>query len=187
MNISWVIITVAKVDVDSSCQFPADSQPMSIGLVWVLVATRRSIYIHQVNRVNSHNDYGHDDSIVMVTHTHTRLTALFPGLPGSASTRKVTPIWILLKQETVSGSGISWAICKSASRSRQITMPVSHHSSFLQAGCPSCWPTNSVKALKESLWWLLLLLLKHYTNIHFNLFLPASQFLLNQTCFPALL
>jgi len=39
-------------------------------------------------------------------------------------------------------------ICKSASRSRQITMPVPHHSSFLQAGCPSCRPTNSVKALK---------------------------------------
>ena len=53
-----------------------------------------------------------------------------------------------MKQETVSGSGISWAICKSASRSRQITMPAPHHSSFLQAGCPSCCPTNSVKALK---------------------------------------
>jgi len=34
--------------------------------------------------------------------------ALLPGLPGRASTRKVKPIWILLKQETVSGSGISW-------------------------------------------------------------------------------
>ena len=29
----------------------------------------------------------------------------------------------LLEQETVSGSGISWAIWKSASRLRQITMP----------------------------------------------------------------
>jgi len=38
--------------------------------------------------------------------THTRLMALFPGLPGSAGTRKVKLIWILLKQETVSGSGI---------------------------------------------------------------------------------
>ena len=36
-----------------------------------------------------------------------RLTAPFPGLPGWAGTRKVKPIWILLKQETVSGSGIS--------------------------------------------------------------------------------
>jgi len=42
-------------------------------------------------------------------HTHTRLAALFPGLPEWAVTRKVKPIWILLKQETVSGSGISWA------------------------------------------------------------------------------
>jgi len=84
------------------------------------------------------------------THTHTRLTALFPGLPGRAGTRKVKPIWILLKQETVSGAGISWAICKSAPRSRQIglTTPAPHHSVFLQPGCPSCHPTNSVKALK---------------------------------------
>ena len=53
-----------------------------------------------------------------------------PGLPGWAGTRKVKPIWILLKQETVSGSGISWAVCKSAPRSRQITMPAPHHSVF---------------------------------------------------------
>ena len=33
-----------------------------------------------------------------------------------------------MKQETVSGSGISWAICKSAPRSRWITMPAPHHS-----------------------------------------------------------
>jgi len=39
------------------------------------------------------------------THTHTRLTALCPGLPRWASTRKVKPIWILLKQETVASAG----------------------------------------------------------------------------------
>jgi len=50
----------------------------------------------------------------------------------------------------VSGSGISWAICKSAPRPRQITTPAPHHSVFLQAGCPSCRPTNSVKALKAT-------------------------------------
>ena len=80
------------------------------------------------------------------THTHTRLTALFPGLPGWAGTRKVKPVWILLKQETVSGSGsgISWAICKSASRSRQITMPVPHHSVFYRPDAlPAAQPTAS--------------------------------------------
>ena len=35
----------------------ADSQPKSIGLVWELAATRRSVGIHQINRVNSRNDY----------------------------------------------------------------------------------------------------------------------------------
>jgi len=40
------------------------------------------------------------------------------------------------------------AICKSAPRSRQITTPAPHRSVFLQAGCPSRRPTNSVKALK---------------------------------------
>jgi len=57
------------------------------------------------------------------TDTHVP-TALRLGLHG------IKPIWILLKQETVSGIGISWAICKSAPRSRQITMLAPHHSVF---------------------------------------------------------
>ena len=68
----------------------------------------------------------------------------FPGLPRWAGTRKVKPIWILLKQETVSGSGISWAICKSAPRSRQITTPAPHHSVFYRLDAlPATQPTAS--------------------------------------------
>ena len=78
------------------------------------------------------------------THAHTHLTALFPGLPGWAGTRKVKAIWILLKQETVSGSGISWAICKSAPRSGQITTPAPHHSVFYRPDAlPAAQPTVS--------------------------------------------
>ena len=62
-------------------------------------------------------------------HTHT-FNRPFPGLPRWASTRKVKPIWILLEQEIVSGSGISWATCKSAPHSRQMTTPAVHHSVF---------------------------------------------------------
>ena len=40
------------------------------------------------------------------------------GTTRVSRTRKVKPIWILLKHETVSGSGIGWAICKSAPCSR---------------------------------------------------------------------
>ena len=74
---------------------------------------------------------------VRMTHTHTR----------RAGTRKVKPIWILLKQGTVIGSGISWAmqICTSLQTDNHASTPPL---SFLQAGCPSCRPTNSVKALK---------------------------------------
>jgi len=75
-------------------------------------------------------------------HTLTRLTALCPGLPGWAGTRKVKPIWILLKQETVSGSGISWAICKYTSRFRQITMPAPHHSRFFTGRMPFLPPNQ---------------------------------------------
>jgi len=70
--------------------------------------------------------------------------ALCPGLQGWASTRKVKPIWILLKQETVSGSGISWAVCKSAPRSRQITTPAPHYSVFYRPDAlPATQPTVS--------------------------------------------
>ena len=78
------------------------------------------------------------------TYTHTRLTAIFPGLPGWAGTRKAKPIWILLKQETVSGSGISWAICKSAPSSRQTTMPAPTTQFFCRPDAlPAAQPTVS--------------------------------------------
>jgi len=48
------------------CQFSADSQPKSTGLVCVLAATRRSIYIDHMNGGNSRNDFGHDDSTMNI-------------------------------------------------------------------------------------------------------------------------
>ena len=78
-------------------------------------------------------------------HTHTRLTALFPGLPRWAGTRKVKPI--ILKQETVSGSGISWAVCKTAACSRQTTTPAPHHSVFYR---PDALPAAQPIATKHT-------------------------------------
>jgi len=58
---------MAMVDVDDSCQLSVDSQPpKSTGLVWGLAATQRSVYIHQMNRVNSLNDFGDDDSTINI-------------------------------------------------------------------------------------------------------------------------
>ena len=94
--------------------------------------------------------------VIHKTETHTsvlRPSGLCLGLPRWAGTRKVKPIWILLKEETVSDSGISWAMCKSAPWPRVPESQTHNHAStpplsFLKAGCPCCRPTNSVKALK---------------------------------------
>ena len=81
-----------------------------------------------------------DNQTTTHTHTRIRLTALSPGLPRWAGTRKVKPIWILLKQETLSGSGISWTICKSAPCSRQTTPPLCF---YRPDAIPAAQPTAS--------------------------------------------
>jgi len=89
---------------------------------------------------------GDVDSVVEArvrTHTHP-FNGPFLGLPRWAGTRRVKPIWISLKQETVSGRGISWAVCKSAPRSRQMTTPAPHHSVFYRPDAlPAAQPTAS--------------------------------------------
>jgi len=99
--------------------------------------------------------------------TYTCLASLCPGLSGSASTRMVKPIWILLKQETVNGSGISWAICKSAPRSRQITTPApTAQSQFFYR--PDALPATQPTASKH--WRQAVLLRSNRRNVVFLLF-----------------
>ena len=82
------------------------------------------------------------------SHTHTRLTALFPGLPGWAGTRKAKSNLDFTEARDSEWQWHQPVICKSAPRSIEITMPTPHHS-FLQARYASCRPTNSVKVLKH--------------------------------------
>jgi len=83
--------------------------------------------------------------VVVEQHTHTHpFNGPFCGTTRVSRYQKGKPIWILLKQETVSSSGISWAICKSAPRSRQVTMPAPHHSFFYRPDAlPAAQPTAS--------------------------------------------
>jgi len=65
-----------------------------------------------------------------------------------SGTRKVKPEGKtnldLLEQEIVSGSGISWAICKSALCPRHKAMPASHYSIFYRLDdLPAAQPTAS--------------------------------------------
>ena len=90
-------------------------------------------------------------------HTHARThtsNGPFPGIPRWASTRKVKPVGILLKQKTMSGSGISWAICKTAPCSRQITTPLPYHSVFYRqdAFLPPNQQRQSTEGITDIMW-----------------------------------
>ena len=113
------------------------TQPSDVCRIWAAVL---SLWWFRLLR-------GYINTLTCVTHTPVQQPFVWD-YPGEPVPERQKPIWILLKQETVKGSGISRDICKSAPRSRQVTMPAPHRSVFLQAGCPSCCPTNSVKALK---------------------------------------
>jgi len=77
------------------------------------------------------------------THTH-QFNGPLSGTTQVSQYQKEKTIWILLKQQTVSGSSISWAICKSAPHSRQITMPAPHNSVFYRPDAlPVAQPTAS--------------------------------------------
>jgi len=86
------------------------------------------------------------------THTHTRarvhLTALFPGLPQVSQYQKSKT-----NLDFTEARDTEWQwhqlgrmqVCTSLQTDNHASTPPL---SFLKAGCPSCYPTNSIKALK---------------------------------------
>ena len=87
----------------------------------------------------------------MQSYTHTHTHPFNGPMPGTTRVSRYQKGKTNLDFTEARYSEWQWhqlGTCKSAPRSRQITMPTPHHSVFLQAGCPSCRPTNSVKALK---------------------------------------
>jgi len=79
-----------------------------------------------------------------MAHTHTH-----PFNGPFSGTRKAKPVWILLKQETVSGIGISWAICKSAPLSRQ---PRQHPTTQFFTGRMPFLPPNQQRQSTEGIY-----------------------------------
>jgi len=63
-----------EVGVDGSCQSSANSHPKLIGLVWGLAATRRSVYIHQMNRVKSHHSMFTGRTLYVTPNQHCQRT-----------------------------------------------------------------------------------------------------------------
>jgi len=105
-------------------------------LVWAHVAKRRQWLHEEIYGVWS----GGCQTILLLLHP-------FSGTTQVSQYQKGKTNLDLLEQEIVSGSDISWDICKCTSPqtdNHASILPLS----FLQARCPSCRPTNGVKAPK---------------------------------------
>jgi len=144
-------------DLNSHCSIGSISLPPTWHVPWhdrVSLTVQHNRQKHSEMKKHTHT-HTHTHTR---TRTHTRLMALCPGLPGWAGTRKVKPIWILLKQATVSGSGISWAVWKSAPRTRQVTIPGKKTQVFYRPDAflppnqqwKKHWRQGSIKALKAN-------------------------------------
>ena len=84
----------------------------------------------------------------VMKHTHTHLMALCLALPGSAGTREVKPIWILLKLRDGEWQWYQLGYMQLCTLLQTDNHASTSPLSFLQAGCPSCRPANIVKAVK---------------------------------------
>ena len=87
----------------------------------------------------------------IVTYIHhsilSILLALFPGGPGLAGTINVSILdFIGDKDDGDGGSNWSYVTCKAPVK---LSPPTNkQHPVFLQAGCPSCRPANSIEAVQ---------------------------------------
>jgi len=93
------------------------------------------------------------------------LMAIFPGEPGLAG-------FIEAKDD---GSGVdSWSYKKNVQSSSQIITTNKSTANFLQLGCPSCRPSNSVKASKGKM--TLKGKISHFTDLLTPVHLGSSSF-----------
>jgi len=84
------------------------------------------------------------------THTHTGLTALFSGTTRVSQYQKSKT-----NLDFTEARGSEWQWHQPGHMQVYTLLQTDNHAStpllsFLQAGCPSCRPTNSVKALKAT-------------------------------------
>ena len=85
---------------------------------------------------------------MLATHTHTQLFyGPFSGTPGWAGARR--ELLDFMVQRKINRAD-TLTIRLGATPSELSSAHLHHPQSFLQAGCPSCSPTNSVKALKAT-------------------------------------
>jgi len=106
----------------------------------------------------------------VLKHTHIRLMALCPGLPGWAGTKKVKPIWILLKQETVrQRMAVESAVCTSLQTDNHASTPLL--SVYRLDALPAAQPTAS----KHWRQWVLMSIKTKYKFWHGTDYRPSGS------------
>jgi len=119
--------------------------------IHVLRSSSSSFICTKIKKHAGHRGcFVNNTNVCALTHTRTHpFNGPFSGTTRVSRYQKGKPIWILLKQELVSGSGISWTVCKSAPCTTQITTPAPHHSVF--TGRMPLLPPNQQRQSTEAL------------------------------------
>ena len=117
------------------------------------------------------------------TRTHTRLMALCPGLPTRVSRYQKGKTNLDFTEAR--DSEWQWnllghmQVCTSLQTDNHASTPPL---SFLQAGCPSCRPTNNVKALKVINQYLVMLILLQHIHLPVVVFFRPHRMHMVQGC-----
>jgi len=110
-----------------------------------LLQRQQPVSVHRRHRARLQQETGERTNAMHTlthTHMHNRFTALFPGPAGEPVPEEDFKV----QGEINRGRHTDHPAGRHSIRTNQCPPPPSPI--FLQAGCPSCRPTNSVKALK---------------------------------------
>jgi len=101
---------------------------------------------HQLNEIIQLNWQNNTIKLCHHRHTTTVLRPFFRDHPGEPVPENFWTLWCKRGLTEVDTQTIRLGATPS-----RLTSAHLHHPPFLQAGCPSCRPTNSVKALKATI------------------------------------
>jgi len=126
------------------------------------IKNSNKVHYHQITSTNTeifskdpflnHSKTKKDDTkfwrwVITTPPHHNHFTALFPGSPGWAGARREL-LDFMVQGKVNRGRHTDHPAGRHSIRTNQCLPPPSP--CFLQAGCPSCRPTNSIKLLKAT-------------------------------------
>jgi len=126
----------------------ADKHDLNGDCLAALSWNRRSLEQEVIPTLNQQSLVWCTSLLLQPPPHHDRFTALFPGPPGWAGARREL-LDFMVQGKMNRGRHTDHPAGRHSIQTNQCSPPRLHHPPyFLQARCPSCRPTNRVKALK---------------------------------------